>query len=86
VIRLPIHNKTRVTSGLTTEVTGEVTGEVTRLLRAVDGEMSRLQLQQALALKHEDHFPLPDTPRSSKQRYRLTGKGLQHRRPADGAR
>ena len=102
VIRLPIHEKTRVTSGSPPEVTGEVTGEVTRLLQALGGEMSRQQLQQALALKHEDHFrqaylvpalearliemTLPDTPRSSKQRYRLTGKGLQHRRRADGVR
>jgi hypothetical protein len=36
--------------------TAEVTGEVERLLRAMDGEMSRRQIQEALALKHEDHF------------------------------
>jgi len=61
--------------------------------------MSRQQLQQALALKHEDHFrqaylvpaleagliemTLPETPRSSKQRYRLTDKGQRHRRRVD---
>ena len=75
------------------EVTGEVTGEVDRLLRVLAGEMSRQQLQKALSLRHEDHFrhaylkpaltaqliemTLPQTPRSSKQRYRLTAQGRQ---------
>jgi ATP-dependent DNA helicase RecG len=77
----------------TEEVTGEVTGEVERLLRVLDGEMPRQQIQEALAPKHEDHFrnaylkpalargviemTLPDKPRSSNQRYRLTTLG-QH--------
>jgi ATP-dependent DNA helicase RecG len=55
------------------------------------GEMKRTEIQQALGLKHEDHFrdvyllpaqalgviemTYPDKPRSSKQRYRLTLKG-----------
>lgn len=55
--------------------------------------MLRRELQNALGLKHEDHFreaylvpalnaglvemTIPDKPRSSKQRYRLTGKGRQ---------
>ena len=37
------------------EVTEEVTGEV-RLLRVMSGEMTRQRLQEALGLKHEDHF------------------------------
>ena len=60
-------------------------------MRALAGEMSRRQIQEALDLKHEDHFrnayltpaleaglvemTLPDKPRSSKQRYRLTDTG-----------
>ena len=58
--------------------------------------MKRAELQQALGLKHEDHFrtayllpalaaglvamTLPDKPTSSRQQYRLTGKGqaLRH--------
>jgi len=88
VIRLPRHPLALVP---TPEVTGEVTGEVERLLRILAGEMSRQQLQEGLALKHEDHFrkayllpalasglvemTLPDKPRSSKQRYRLTDAG-----------
>ena len=71
-------------------VAGEVTGEV-RLLRVMSGEMTRQRLQEALGLKHEDHFreayltpalragliemTIPDKPRSNKQRYRLTPAG-----------
>ena len=73
------------------EVTGEVTGEVERLILALDGSMKRAQIQQALGLKHEDHFrdaylqpalaagliamTVPDKPRSSRQQYRLTQRG-----------
>ncbi|NDD11465.1 MAG: transcriptional regulator, partial [Betaproteobacteria bacterium] len=75
------------------EVTGEVTGEVERLLCAVEGDMSRSQLQAALALRGEEHFrnaylkpaltqgliemTLPERPRSRMQRYRLTSLGRQ---------
>jgi len=88
VIRLPVHPLAKRPSP---EVTGEVAGEVGRLLRAMAGEMSRLQMQEAMVLKHEDHFrsvylspalalgviemTLPDKPRSGKQRYRLTALG-----------
>jgi len=73
------------------EVTGEVTGEVLRLLAAMEGEMKRREMQGVLGLKHEDHFreayllpalkirgiemTIPDKPRSSKQRYRITLRG-----------
>ncbi len=73
------------------QATGEVTGEVQRLLMVMVGEMKRSEIQGALGLKHEDHFrtaylqpaltakmiemTLPDKPRSSKQRYRLTMRG-----------
>jgi ATP-dependent DNA helicase RecG len=100
VIRLPAHPKAQATSmAATDQVTGEVTGEVSKLLQVLDGQMSRQQLQQALALKHEDHFrqtylvpaleaglvdmTLPGTPRSSKQRYRLTASGSQKRQALD---
>ena len=62
-----------------------------RLLRVMSGEMTRQRLQEALGLKHENHFreaylipalrsgliemTIPDQPRSSKQRYRLTAAG-----------
>jgi ATP-dependent DNA helicase RecG len=73
------------------QVTGEVTGEVAKLLAAVHGNMSRISIQQALNLKHEDHFrsaylvpaihagliemTLPDKPKSRLQKYRITDKG-----------
>lgn len=49
MIRLPRHPLSRVPSG-------EVTGEVERLLRILVADMSRQQLQEGLALRHEDHF------------------------------
>lgn len=75
----------------TGEVAGEVAGEVRRLLSVITGEMKRQEIQSRLDLKHEDHFravylrpaldagyvemTIPDKPRSSKQKYRLTAKG-----------
>jgi len=82
------------TPEVTPDVTREVTPEV-RLVRALTGEMTRQQLQQALGLKDDEHFrkaylepalesgliemTIPDKPRSSKQKYRLTAKGAKRR-------
>jgi Fic family protein len=76
----------------TPEVAPEVTPEV-RLLSVFAGEMTRQQLKEALGLKDDEHFrkayllpaleagliemTIPDKPRSSKQKYRLTDKGHQ---------
>jgi len=76
----------------TPEVALEVTPEV-RLLSVLTSEMTRQQLKEALGLKDDEHFrkayllpaleagliemTIPDKPRSSKQKYRLTEKGLQ---------
>jgi len=76
----------------TPEVAPEVTPEV-RLLSVLAGEMTRQQLKEALRLKDDEHFrkvylipaleagliemTIPDKPRSSKQKYRLTDKGRQ---------
>jgi ATP-dependent DNA helicase RecG len=73
------------------EVAGDVAGEVKRLINACRSEMSRKQLQDALGLKGEENFrklylqpamksglvemTIPDKPRSSKQKYRLTNAG-----------
>jgi ATP-dependent DNA helicase RecG len=70
-----------------------VTPEVTKVVRALPTELSRQELQNALGLKDGEHFrkayllpalasglvemTLPDKPRSSKQRYRLTVTGWQ---------
>jgi ATP-dependent DNA helicase RecG len=91
VIRLPRHPLALVPTAGTGEVTTEVITEVERVLRVLVGEMSRQELQEGLALKNDEHFrkayllpalglglvemTLPDKPRSSKQRYRLTAIG-----------
>ena len=95
----------RATPQVTPEVTGEDTGQVTdqvteqigpevRLLRMMLGEMTRQQIQEALGLKHRDHFSeayllpalqvgliemtIPDKPRSNRQHYRLTPAGSEY--------
>ena len=101
LIRLPVHPLAAAAEGEAAQVTGQVTGQVTvevaRLLQVLSGDMSRQELQQALELKHRDHFnaayltpalrlglvemTVPDMPRSSKQRYRLTAAGAQAKVP-----
>ena len=65
--------------------------EVRNLLKVMEGEMSRKEIQQALELKHEGNFrenylepalaagvitmKYPDSPNHPKQRYLLTAKG-----------
>ena len=95
LIGLPVHPLAQRSEPIV--VIGEVTGEVARLLGALFGDMSRQELQHAFGLKHEDHFraayltpalklgliemTLPDVPRSSKQRYRLTAAGTRAKVP-----
>ena len=50
------HVTPHVVPHVTGEVTGEVAGEVRRLLAVMAGEMKRAEIQQALGLRHEDHF------------------------------
>jgi predicted HTH transcriptional regulator len=85
----------------TPEVAPEVTPEVLRLLGALEGEMPRLELQEKLGLKDPDHFreaylnpalkarwiewTLPESPRSPKQKYRLTEVGKNVRAGEDVA-
>jgi predicted HTH transcriptional regulator len=86
-----------VTGEVTGVVAGEVTGEVAKLLMVCSGTMTRKELQHALALKGEENFrklyltpavesgymqmTIPDKPKSSRQKYRLTpeGEALQTR-------
>jgi len=72
------------------------TPQVNRLLAACDGELSRAELQSRLGLEDRKHFhatylqpalaagliemTIPDKPRSSAQRYRLTSAGRRVRR------
>ncbi len=75
----------QVAGNVAGNVAGQVTTEV-RLADALKGEMTRLQLQEALGFKNAEHFrmaylqpaldavliemPLPDKPRSSRQKHR----------------
>ena len=74
--------------------------EVARLLEVISGEMNRSQLQKALGLKDTKHvrktyllpalqaglieMTIPDKPRSSKQRYRLTLAGRDYLNQSKG--
>lgn len=78
---------------VTPEVTPHVTPEVVSMLRILEGEMSRVEIQEILLLKDEKHFrehyqqqalklgliemTIPDKPRSRFQKYRITDKGMQ---------
>ena len=91
----------QATPEATPEVAPEVAPEV-RLLRAVSGEMTRQRLQEALDLKDDEHFrrayllpalqagliemTIPDKPRSSRQRYRLTPAGGEYLKRVGDAR
>ncbi|MFH2065618.1 MAG: Fic family protein [Pseudomonadota bacterium] len=82
--------ESRIIDKAAPEVTPEVTPEV-RLLKEITGEMNRQALQKALGLKDDEHFrksylqpalaagfiemTIPEKPRSSRQKYRLTEKG-----------
>jgi ATP-dependent DNA helicase RecG len=75
----------------TQQDTPEVTPEVARMLGVLEREMNRTEIMDALGLKDEKHFrehyqqtavaagliemTIPDKPKSSKQRYRLTALG-----------
>ena len=87
---------------ITDQVAGEVHHSVARLLRVMSGKMSRQDIQDALGLKHRNYFrkayllpalraglikmTIPDKPRSSKQRYRLTPAGRERARQLKGTR
>jgi ATP-dependent DNA helicase RecG len=82
---------TGVDTGVDAEGSGEDTAPVELLVLALEEPRSRSQVQQALGLRHEDHFrarylipalregmvemTLPDKPTSGRQQYRLTPKG-----------
>lgn len=73
------------------QVAPQVSPQVSELLAAIEGDMGREALQSALGLSDRKSFrerylkpaladgliemTIPDKPRSSKQKYRLTDKG-----------
>jgi ATP-dependent DNA helicase RecG len=80
-----------VTEQVTAHVAEHVTKQVVLLLRACEGEQSRAELMEAVGLTHREHFreayllpalaagylemTIPDKPKSSRQKYRLTPTG-----------
>lgn len=80
-----------VTEHVTAHVAEHVTAQVLQLLRACRGEQSRADLMDAVGLTHREHFreaylvpalavgylemTIPDKPKSSRQKYRLTPAG-----------
>ena len=83
---------TRQVPGKYRASTGQVAMEIERLIAVMHGEMKRAEIQDALDLRHRDYFnetylipalnagylemTIPDKPTSSRQKYRLTEKGL----------
>lgn len=82
------------------QVTPQVTPQVERLLWAMNGELSREELQDRLHLQDRKSFreryltpalakglierTIPEKPNSRLQRYRLTDKGRRWLRPGEG--
>jgi hypothetical protein len=66
-------------SEVTGEVTGQVTGEVERLVLALEGSMSRAQIQKALSLRHENHFRQPAATPAHGEGRGAAGKEVYYR-------
>jgi predicted HTH transcriptional regulator len=82
----------QVTTQVTTQVTAQVTAQVEELIKVFTGEHTRQELQDKLNLANREHFrknylqtaldenlielTIPEKPNSSKQKYRLTEKGI----------
>jgi len=79
------------TPQVTPQVTPHVTPQVQRVIENIRGEMTRGELMEVLELKDREHFrkdylqpalrsgliqmTVPDKPRSTRQKYRLTDRG-----------
>lgn len=69
-----------------TQVAPQVTPQVETLLSILKGELSRSELQRLLGLSDRKNFrnnyllTIPDKPKSSKQKYRLTKRGKEARK------
>lgn len=86
-------NFLRMTFPASEKVTPQVTPQVKELIKILDGEMNRLELQEKLALSDRENFRLnylkpalesqliemtiPNKPNSKSQKYRLTTEGKQ---------
>ena len=93
VVKVPEFGTIETKDEAANQITGEVTPEVRKMLSIMIGEMTRREIQEKLGLRDENHFrknyhqvgvklsliemTIPDKPRSSKQKYRLTDAGKQ---------
>jgi predicted transcriptional regulator len=84
-------NFTRITFPVDSDYTPQVTEQVQNLILVMDREHDRNELMRLLNISHREYFrekyineainfgliepTIPDKPRSSKQKYRLTPKG-----------
>ncbi len=88
-------NFTRMTFPVSEQVTEQVTEQVKNLLLVLDKPYSTNELMERLGLTHREHFrteyiqkslelgliemTIPDKPKSSKQKYRPTHKGINRK-------
>jgi predicted HTH transcriptional regulator len=89
--RVVFYCSPQITPQVTPQVTLQVTPQVEKLVMILKGELSRIEIQQGLGLTDKKNFnenylypalkeeiielTVPDKPKSSKQKYRLTLKG-----------
>lgn len=92
-LRMTFPASEKVTPQVIPQVTPQVTPQVKELIKILDGEMNRLELQEKLALSDRENFRLnylkpalesqliemtiPNKPNSKSQKYRLTTEGKQ---------
>ncbi len=93
IVKVPEFSQNPATSSESPQVTPQVTPQVLAVLHEADKAQTANKLQQAVGLKDRVHFlkaylepllaaelierTIPDKPRSSKQKYRLTPKGKE---------
>jgi predicted HTH transcriptional regulator len=91
-LRLIFPATEKVTTQVTMQVTTQVTTQVEELIKVFTGEHTRQELQAILNLANREHFrknylqpsinanlielTIPEKPNSSKQKYRLTERGI----------
>ena len=84
-------NTNQISGQASGQASGQVPIEIKKLIRVLEGEMKRKEIQDSLQLKHRDYFTenyiypsinkgyiemvYPETPKHPGQKYRLTEKG-----------